>query len=256
MGLADMGYSPVSLGDLEHPLMLTDEVRSLLAVIAPWLSQQQPFLLVGSTERRSERFSVQPSEAWQTWNVPYSAQLEQPAGYQTDPSTMPHNTTTVLTLTRCQQCSKAQPHPATSDIQASADCSGCAGSRLFRLRLSHLLSSNMPVLAAVQVGPEGCGKSTVLDYCFSRLPGKVTVARVHCSAQTTADTVIQKLLQVGWGWSVCGVVLRRCEALAQHPNEETEPWTRSMYTMRVSMHARALTRTLCVGLPCRCAASL
>jgi dynein heavy chain 2 len=47
------------------------------------------------------------------------------------------------------------------------------------------------------VGPEGCGKSTVLDYCFSRLPGKVTLARVHCSAQTTADTVIQKLLQVG-----------------------------------------------------------
>jgi hypothetical protein len=39
----------------------------------------------------------------------------------------------------------------------------------------------------------------VLDYCFNRLPGKVTVARVHCSAQTTADTVIQKLLQVGQG---------------------------------------------------------
>lgn len=47
-----------------------------------------------------------------------------------------------------------------------------------------------------QAGPEGCGKATLLDYCFSRLPGKVTVARVHCSAQTTADHVIQKLLQV------------------------------------------------------------
>jgi hypothetical protein len=49
----------------------------------------------------------------------------------------------------------------------------------------------------LQAGPEGCGKSTLLDYCFSRLHGKVTVARVHCSAQTTADSVIQKLLQVG-----------------------------------------------------------
>lgn len=48
----------------------------------------------------------------------------------------------------------------------------------------------------LQVGPEDCGKSTVLDYCFTRLPGKVTVAHVHCSAQTTADNVIQKLLQV------------------------------------------------------------
>jgi hypothetical protein len=49
MGLADMGYGPASLGDPEHPLMLTDEVRSLLAVIAPWLAQQQPFLLVSGT---------------------------------------------------------------------------------------------------------------------------------------------------------------------------------------------------------------
>jgi dynein heavy chain 2 len=48
----------------------------------------------------------------------------------------------------------------------------------------------------LQVGPEGCSKSTLLDYCFSRLPGRVTVATVHCSAQTSADTVIQKLLQV------------------------------------------------------------
>lgn len=56
--------------------------------------------------------------------------------------------------------------------------------------------SVQPCLVGMQAGPEGCGKATLLDYCFSRLPGKVTVARVHCSAQTTADHVIQKLLQV------------------------------------------------------------
>lgn len=45
LGLAD-DYNPASLDILDHPLMLTDEVRSVLAVLAPWLAQQQPFLLV------------------------------------------------------------------------------------------------------------------------------------------------------------------------------------------------------------------
>jgi ABC-type phosphate transport system ATPase subunit len=70
-----------------------------------------------------------------------------------------------------------------------------------RLQSQHAVTSSTPydvlLLLLLQAGPEGCGKSTLLDYCFSRLPGKVTVARVHCSAQTTADNVIQKLLQVG-----------------------------------------------------------
>ena len=46
-GLAD-SYNPSSLDILDHPLMLTDEVRSVLAVLAPWLAQQQPFLLVSA----------------------------------------------------------------------------------------------------------------------------------------------------------------------------------------------------------------
>lgn len=46
--MADLCYNPASLDVLDHPLMLTDEVRSLLAVLAPWLAQQQPFLLVRS----------------------------------------------------------------------------------------------------------------------------------------------------------------------------------------------------------------
>jgi hypothetical protein len=46
-GLTD-SYNPSSLDVLDHPLMLTDEVRSVLAVLAPWLAQQQPFLLVSA----------------------------------------------------------------------------------------------------------------------------------------------------------------------------------------------------------------
>jgi ribose 1,5-bisphosphokinase PhnN len=71
----------------------------------------------------------------------------------------------------------------------------------------------------LQVGPEGCGKSTLLDYCFSRLPGRVTVATVHCSAQTSADTVIQKLLQVRMTflyWNHRGAALCFCTAVFGH----------------------------------------
>lgn len=49
--------------------------------------------------------------------------------------------------------------------------------------------------ACLQVGPEGCGKNTLLEYCFKRIMG-VAVAVVHCSAQTSAANVIQKLVQV------------------------------------------------------------
>lgn len=46
LATADLGWNPASLDILDHPLMLTDGVRSLLAVLAPWLVHQQPFLLV------------------------------------------------------------------------------------------------------------------------------------------------------------------------------------------------------------------
>jgi len=46
------------------------------------------------------------------------------------------------------------------------------------------------------VGPEGCGKTTLLEHCFSRIMG-CSVATVHCSAQTNAGNVVQKLVQVG-----------------------------------------------------------
>jgi dynein heavy chain 2 len=45
------------------------------------------------------------------------------------------------------------------------------------------------------VGPEGCGKEMLLRHSFSELRS-VQVAVIHCSAQTTATHVLQKLAQV------------------------------------------------------------
>lgn len=43
----DMGtMDPGALDYLDHKLMVTDDVRSVLAVLAPWLAAQLPFLLV------------------------------------------------------------------------------------------------------------------------------------------------------------------------------------------------------------------
>jgi hypothetical protein len=45
--LNDMAlHNPQALDYLDHRLMVTDDVRALLAVLAPWLADQQPFLLV------------------------------------------------------------------------------------------------------------------------------------------------------------------------------------------------------------------
>jgi hypothetical protein len=46
----------------------------------------------------------------------------------------------------------------------------------------------------ILVGPEGCGKSMLLRNCFSQLRS-TSVATIHCSSQTTAQHVIQKLQQ-------------------------------------------------------------
>jgi ABC-type cobalamin/Fe3+-siderophores transport system ATPase subunit len=127
----------------------------------------------------------------------------------------------------------------------------------------------------LQVGPEGCGKSTLLDYCFSRLPGRVTVATVHCSAQTSADTVIQKLLQVRIPCLAASVVMQmlpccfvavvqRCSLwcavnpAATRPSMQQPIAIRSALLMSNSMSKTAavvachVVHTTC----CRCAASL
>lgn len=47
----------------------------------------------------------------------------------------------------------------------------------------------------IVVGPDGCGKELLLRYSFEQLRS-VQVAILHCSAQTSAAHVIQKLAQV------------------------------------------------------------
>ncbi|THD25188.1 Cytoplasmic dynein 2 heavy chain 1 [Fasciola hepatica] len=46
------------------------------------------------------------------------------------------------------------------------------------------------------VGPEGCGKSLLLDYCFCAASRPVQVATVQCSAQTTPAQLLEKLSQL------------------------------------------------------------
>ncbi|CAL4157019.1 unnamed protein product, partial [Meganyctiphanes norvegica] len=47
----------------------------------------------------------------------------------------------------------------------------------------------------ILVGPEGCGKSLLLHYCFSQLRN-TQVAMVHCSAATAPHHVLQKISQM------------------------------------------------------------
>ncbi|GFR50179.1 hypothetical protein Agub_g12346, partial [Astrephomene gubernaculifera] len=64
------------------------------------------------------------------------------------------------------------------------------------------------------VGPEGCGKGALLDYCFKRIMG-VQVAIVNCSAQTSATNVVQKLVQV------CGKPVTTTNGKALRPPDNT-----------------------------------
>ncbi|XP_075248310.1 cytoplasmic dynein 2 heavy chain 1-like [Convolutriloba macropyga] len=46
----------------------------------------------------------------------------------------------------------------------------------------------------ILIGPEGCGKSMLLNHCFSQLRS-VQIAAVYCSAQTSPEHILQKLNQ-------------------------------------------------------------
>ncbi|KAG1684369.1 Cytoplasmic dynein 2 heavy chain 1 [Nymphon striatum] len=47
----------------------------------------------------------------------------------------------------------------------------------------------------ILVGPEGCGKSLVLQHCFQQIRS-TQVATIHCSAETSPEHILQKLLHV------------------------------------------------------------
>jgi hypothetical protein len=72
------------------------------------------------------------------------------------------------------------------------------------------LTLHLPTVPVLQVGPEGCGKNSLLQHCFAALPPGVVVACVACSAQTTSTTIIQKLMQVCVG-AVC-----TCKSVSKH----------------------------------------
>ncbi|KXZ45909.1 DHC7 protein [Gonium pectorale] len=79
------------------------------------------------------------------------------------------------------------------------------------LMLAPWLKSREPFMV---VGPEGCGKGALLDYCFKRIMG-VQVAVVNCSAQTSASNVVQKLVQV------CGKPVTTTNGKALRPPDNT-----------------------------------
>ena len=47
----------------------------------------------------------------------------------------------------------------------------------------------------ILVGPEGCGKSMIINYAFRRKKN-VGIATLHCNAQTASDDVIKKISQI------------------------------------------------------------
>ena len=72
------------------------------------------------------------------------------------------------------------PLVKTANAKATLDC------------VFSWLEAKQPFLL---VGPEGCGKSQLLHYCFGKLRA-TNVATIHCSAHITPQHVIQKLSQV------------------------------------------------------------
>src|SRR5690606_12231297 len=46
----------------------------------------------------------------------------------------------------------------------------------------------------ILVGPEGCGKSMILQNCFQQLKN-AQIATIHCNSQTNSADVIEKLIQ-------------------------------------------------------------
>ena len=81
---------------------------------------------------------------------------------------------------------KADEKQAKEAAPATAKASGAGGLGF---------GSGAGLVPFLIVGPDGCGKTCLLEHCFAQLRS-TNVATVHCSAQTTPVHVLQKLKQV------------------------------------------------------------
>lgn len=110
----------------------------------------------------------------------------------------------------------------------------------------------------ILVGPDGCGKATLIEHCLKKISG-AQVAAVSCNAQTNAANVIQKLVQVGMK---CMEGLKQCETHGcqgrdQHHHHESESCECVSRSARLSLSI-ALDLLLTDPLPpysCRSVAS-
>ncbi|CAH8543326.1 unnamed protein product [Schistosoma rodhaini] len=75
------------------------------------------------------------------------------------------------------------PLVLTPDVRRSIDA--------FRCWLNNPLSKQSFLL----VGPEGCGKTLLLDYCFTTISQSIHIITIQCSAQTTPNHILDKLMQ-------------------------------------------------------------
>jgi dynein heavy chain 2 len=85
-------------------------------------------------------------------------------------------------MTVSDLCGDSLPVILTKDVQRDLD--------LFQSWLQP--DNKQPFII---VGPEGCGKSLLLQYCFEKLRS-AQVAVIHCTAQTSSVQVLQKLSQL------------------------------------------------------------
>ncbi len=97
------------------------------------------------------------------------------------------NSTSTSTSPSTSTSTSAAAQPRKSGAAASASSSTA-------LHAPHAIGSGLSKLQPVLVvGPEGCGKSLLVQTILSGLR-HTTVATIHCSAQTKASHVIQKLM--------------------------------------------------------------
>jgi dynein heavy chain 2 len=85
--------------------------------------------------------------------------------------------------------------PATEPTRANLESGLVVQTISFQRNLSVVKNWFEEGQPFIVVGPEGCGKSTMLNYLFRQRKG-TSIATLNCNSQTTADNVIQKIQEV------------------------------------------------------------